>query len=162
MRKIVVLVLAIASFTQANAQGSDWIKLGIHAGLPIGDVTDSHALVLGLDLKYQFLNTNSYAVGISTGYTNYFGEDEIEDIGIIPIAGLFRYYPTKNFFLGADLGYGFARSGDEDDNGFYYRPEIGYHDNNWNIYGFYQGISLNELNPSSIGIGISFNIVRGS
>ncbi|WP_159023941.1 hypothetical protein [Formosa sp. L2A11] len=159
MKKLILLVLAFASFTVANAQ-SDWIKLGVHAGSPLGDASDTSSLVLGVDLKYQFLNTKSYAIGISTGYSNYFGKVEYEDFGIIPLAGLFRFYPTKHFFLGGDLGYGFVTNGDYGDNGFYYRPEMGYHNDKWNIYGFYQGISSGSFSPSSVGIGISYNIIR--
>jgi hypothetical protein len=160
MKKFLMIVLIFAGFTITNAQGTDWIKIGVHGGLPLGDASETSSSVLGVDLKYQFLNTNSYAVGIATGYTNYFGKDNSEDFGMIPIAGLFRYYPTKNFFVGTDLGYGFFTTSDE--SGFYYRPEIGYHDDKWNVYAFYQGISIsNSFSPTSVGIGISYNIVRG-
>ncbi|QDO95461.1 hypothetical protein FNB79_16285 [Formosa sediminum] len=159
MKKLILLFLAFASFTVSHAQ-SDWIKIGVHAGSPLGDTSDTSSFVLGVDVKYQFLNTNSYAIGISTGYSNYFGEDEFDDFGIIPIAGLFRYYPTKHFFLGADLGYGIFTDDNYGDNGFYYRPEMGFHNDKWNVYGFYQGISSGEFSPASVGIGISYNIIR--
>ena len=166
MKKLVLLVLAITSFTIAKAQvgeGTNWLKMGIHGGLPIGDMSDVSSFALGADLKYQFLDTDSFAIGVSTGYTHYFGKEEglfeFADVGIIPLAGLFRFYPTENFFLGTDLGYGFFTEGGE--GGFYYRPEIGYHDDEWNIYGYYQGVSSDGIQPASVGLGINFNIIQG-
>lgn len=166
MKKIVLLVVAITSFTMVKAQvgeGTNWLKMGIHGGLPVGDMSDISSFALGADLKYQFLDADSFAIGVSTGYTHYFGKDfglvEASDMGIIPLAGLFRFYPTENFFLGTDIGYGFLTEGDE--GGFYYRPEIGYHDDEWNIYGYYQSVATDGIEPTSIGIGINYNIVQG-
>ena len=167
MKKVILLVLAITSFSIANAQvgeGSNWLKIGLHGGVPVGDVSETSSFALGFDLKYQFLNAESFAIGVSTGYTNYFGETEgiikYSDFGIIPLAGLFRYYPTENFFLGADLGYGFLTEGNEA-GGFYYRPEVGYHNDSWNIFAFYQGLSVDNFSPASVGVGINYNIVQG-
>ncbi len=167
MKKVILLVLAITSFSIANAQvgeGTNWLKIGVHGGVPVGDVSDVSNFALGFDLKYQFLNAESFAVGISTGYTNYFGETEglieYSDFGIIPLAGLFRYYPTENFFLGADLGYGFLTEGDET-GGFYYRPEVGYHNDSWNIFAYYQGLSVDNFSPASVGVGVNYNIIQG-
>lgn len=167
MNKIILLVIAITSFSVANAQvgeGTNWLKLGIHGGAPVGDASDVSSFVLGVDLKYQFLNAESFAIGASTGYTHYFGKEEgiieFSDSGLIPVAGLFRLYPTKNFFLGTDLGYAFFTEGSET-GGFYYRPEIGYHNDEWNIFGYYQGVSSDGISPSSVGVGINYNIIQG-
>lgn len=167
MKKIILFIIALVSVTVSNAQvgeGTNWLKMGVHGGLPVGDASDISSFSLGFDLKYQFLNADSYAIGVSSGYTHYFGKEEgifqYADFGIIPLAGLFRFYPTENFFLGTDLGYGFFTEGNET-GGFYYRPEIGYHDDEWNIYGYYQGMSTDGISPSSVGIGINYNIIQG-
>ena len=167
MKKIILLAVALVSFTVVNAQigeGTNWLKMGIHGGVPVGDAADVSSFTLGFDFKYQFLDTESFAIGVSTGYTHYFGKEEgvitYADAGIIPLAGLFRFYPTENFFLGSDVGYGFFTEGSES-GGFYYRPEIGYHDDDWNIYGYYQTVSSDGIAPASIGIGINYNIIQG-
>ena len=167
MKKLVFLAAFIFSFNLANAQlgeGTRWLKAGVNFGLPVGDAADVSSFVLGLDLKYQFLDAESFAVGVSTGYSHYFGKEEngfeYSDAGIIPAALLLRYYPTKNFFLGGDVGYGFFTEGDET-GGFYYRPEIGYHNLRWNIYAFYQGVSSDGISPAAVGIGINYNIIQG-
>lgn len=168
MKKLILLIVAIVGFSLAEgkAQGTNWLKAGVNVGIPVGDVSKTYSFVLGADLKYQFLGIDSFGFGVSTGYTNFFGKKiegttvTVPDFGFVPLAGLFRYYATKNFFLGTDLGYGFntVKNGK---GGFYYRPEIGYHNKAWNIFAFYQGISLNKISPASVGIGINYNIIQG-
>lgn len=167
MKKIIIVAIAIFSFGIAKAQtsGTNWLKFGLHAGIPVGDESDVSSFMIGLDAKYQFLGIDSFAMGISTGYSHYFGKEtdsgyKFEDKGLIPLAALFRFYVTRSFFIGTDLGYGFfTKEGSE--GGFYYRPEFGYHDNFWNIYGFYQGVSVDGISPTAVGIGLNYNIVRG-
>ncbi|MGI9525821.1 MAG: hypothetical protein ACR2MS_01790 [Weeksellaceae bacterium] len=170
MKKLSILMMMLVGFTFSYAQvgeGTNWLKLGVHAGIPTGDADDTSSFALGIDAKYQFLNLNSFGVGIATGYTNYFGKDENNvdygDTGVIPVAALFRYYPTQNFFIGTDLGYGFV-TGDIADaadmtGGFYYRPEVGYHSDDWNIFAYYAGVS-GDYAPANVGIGINYNIIQ--
>lgn len=178
MKKLSVFFMVLVGMTLANAQvgeGTNWLKVGVHAGIPVGDANDTSTFALGADVKYQFLNLNSFGIGVATGYTHYFGEDlefqigdtpviiEPGDTGVIPVAALFRYYPTHNFFVGTDLGYAFV-TGDVADavdtsGGFYYRPEVGYHNDNWNIFAYYAGVS-GDYAPANAGIGINYNIIQ--
>ena len=165
MKKLSLIMVMLLGFTFMNAQeGSNWLKLGVHAGIPTGDAGDVSSFALGLDAKYQFLNYDSFGIGVATGYTNYFGKEENgiswDDFGVVPVAALFRYYPTENFFIGTDLGYGFLTGVEGADGGFYYRPEIGYHSNDWNIFGYYAGVS-NDWNVANVGIGVNYNIIQG-
>lgn len=170
MKKLSVLLMLMVGFAFTNAQteGTNWLKIGIHAGIPVGDIGDYSSFALGIDAKYQFLDYESFGIGVATGYTNYFGKDmdfmgetiSMDDIGVIPLAALFRYYPTANFFLGADLGYGIVTGGGESSGGFYYRPEVGYHNNDWNIFAYYAGVS-DEGSISNVGIGVNYNIIKG-
>ncbi|TDM00625.1 MAG: hypothetical protein C4K58_01905 [Flavobacteriaceae bacterium] len=108
-----------------------------------------------------------------------------DDFGIIPIAALFRYYPDNTgFYFGADAGYGLLINGGKgsiettdtspigttttekdfdnseklDAGGFYLRPEIGYHNNDWNFFGYYQNTFMSDNSISSLGLGLSYNI----
>lgn len=162
MKKLSILVAFIFSvvFVQAQKKGTDWLKVGIHAGVPMAHSKDVSSFALGADVKYQFLDLKSFGLGIATGYTNYFGKDDNKDFGIIPVAALLRYYPTKRFFIGSDLGVGFATGGNDTETGFYYRPEVGYHDNEWNIFLYYQGVSVSESNVGNLGVGLNYNLIR--
>ncbi|MGV4470074.1 hypothetical protein ACQ1PY_06995 [Ornithobacterium rhinotracheale] len=149
-------------FVNAQKKGTDWLKLGVHAGIPVADTKDKilPSFAVGVDAKYQFLDLKSFGLGVVTGYTNYFKKDNSENIGLVPVAALLRYYPTKRFFVGADLGVGVAFTKDDTKAGFYYRPELGYHNDEWNAFVFYQGDAVKDLNIGAIGIGVNYNILR--
>lgn len=175
MKKISLLIVFFVGFCSISAQSKyNWLKVGLHAGLPTAKVDAVSNFALGIDIKYQFLNNKSFGVGLATGYTNYFAKEmkeyENKDFGVIPAAALFRYYPSKSFFLGVDLGYGFEIGGENKfvytsrdkkeklSGGFYYRPEAGYHSDNWNIFAYYTGIS-SDLSPSNFGLGVNYNFI---
>ncbi|MDG4945664.1 hypothetical protein NMK71_04490 [Weeksellaceae bacterium KMM 9713] len=170
MRKLSVLFMLLIgfAFTNAQSEGSNWLKVGIHAGIPVGDAGDFSSFALGVDAKYQFLDLESFGIGVATGYTNYFGKEmdiagykvDMDDFGVVPVAALFRYYPTQNFFVGADLGYGFLVGDNVDGGGFYYRPEVGYHNNDWNIFAYYAGVSDNG-SIANAGVGVNYNLIKG-
>lgn len=171
MKKLSLLFMLIAGFTFTSAQvgeGTNWLKLGIHAGIPTSGASDYSNFALGVDAKYQFLSVDSFGIGLAAGYTNYFGKEytnkvgkkEKKDFGVVPVAALFRYYPTQNFFVGTDLGYGFITGRDGSKGGFYYRPEVGYHSNDWNIFLYYAGVS-DKTNVANFGLGFNYNIIQG-
>lgn len=165
MKKLSFLLVFVISFSLLHAQkkGTDWVKLGLHTGIPVSDAGDAASFALGVDAKYQFINLKSFGVGFATGYTHYFGKEDFKDFGVIPVAVLLRYYPTKHFFVGSDLGYGFITGdvGETDANGnFYLRPEIGYHNDKWNIYALYQDVLEKDANVGMLGVGVIYNIIR--
>ncbi|WP_231931303.1 hypothetical protein [Bizionia sp. APA-3] len=100
------------------------------------------------------------AIGLASGYTHYFGKDNVEDFGVIPVAGFFRYYFTPSgLFLGADVGYGFLANIDNNDGGLYVNPQIGYHNRDWNFYAYYQNtFAENDLDLQNVGVGVTYNI----
>ena len=126
-------------------------------------------------------------MGIATGYNHFFGKDNTvnnvtiknNDFGVVPVAALFRYYPEQTgFYLGTDLGYGFIVGDDKvaenattnrPDGGFYLKPEIGWHNRNWNVALQYTKVFTGskgdlpgqDYNVSSLGAGFSYNIPLG-
>ncbi|MDO5509460.1 MAG: hypothetical protein Q4F57_02075 [Weeksellaceae bacterium] len=167
MKKIGLMIALFVGMAFVNAQqGTNWLKLGVHAGIPVGDAGDYSSFMAGIDAKYQFLDFNSFGIGAATGYSHYFGKEmnvagmtiDAEDFGFIPLAVLLRYYPTQSFFIGTDLGYAIGVS-DNFEGGFYFRPEIGWHNEDWNVFGFYQGVSDSPMNIGAVGIGVNYNII---
>ena len=177
MKKNLLIVLLLASgfaFAQTdlsiNADNS-WFKLGLEAGLPIGDTGDAYSFNLGLEVRAQYLVTPNFAIGGVSGYTHFFGktvdtgfgEVEVDDLGIIPLAAFARYYLGRvGFFFGADLGYGYVVSDVEDlEGGLLLKPHVGWHNDDWNFYAFYQnvGTKLGDEtgNVETIGLGASYN-----
>lgn len=149
-------------FAQENTEitpDNSWLKVGLTAGVPVGDVSDASSFALGADIRGQYLFNPNIAIGLASGYTNYFGKDNVEDFGVIPAAGFFRYYFTPSgLFLGVDVGYGFLTNS-ASDGGLYVNPQIGYHNRDWNIYAYYQNTFIeNDTAIQNVGVGVTYNI----
>ena len=186
MKTIKRTILGIILFSAYTSHAQDtsyqnMIKVGLNGGasLPM----ENAAASVGVDLGYQHLVTPGFGVGIMTGYNQYFGREndgiENNDFGVIPVAALLRFYPKQTgFYIGTDIGYGFI-TGNEDvasnssvdrpDGGFYIKPEIGYHNRDWNFAIQYNKVFTGDegqilsqdYNAGSLGIGISYNLPLG-
>lgn len=138
-----------------------WLKVGLNAGLPIGDISDYSAFTLGLDANIQFLRTKAYGIGLKAGYIHYFAKDDFEDFGMIPLAVLFRFYPqSSGIFFGLEAGYALANNLEEYDGGAYFRPHIGWHNHDWNFFAYYDHILGDDIvsDIQTIGVGVTYNI----
>lgn len=149
--------------TEINPKNS-WVKAGIIVGLPIGDLTDQSSVALGADVKGQLMSTPNWGFGLASGYTHYFPKEDHENFGSVPVGIFARYYPARQgFFAGADIGYSFQTGSHLNGNGgMYIRPQVGYHNRLWNIFGFYNGIFRSDVKGSTLqyaGIGTTFNIM---
>ncbi|MDO4224379.1 MAG: hypothetical protein Q4C75_00605 [Bergeyella zoohelcum] len=173
--------LGIMALGLANAQSHnmrDVIKLGVNGGIAVP--TENASASLGLNIAYQHLVTPNFGLGIASGYSHYFGRDnngiKNNDFGVVPVAALLKFYPNRTgFYLGTDLGYGFIVGKDDvasnyttdrPNGGFYIKPEIGYHNKNWNFFIQYQKtftgdngkIGSQEYNAGILGAGVAYNI----
>ena len=179
------LISAQQTTTSETPSMKNMIKIGANVGLAVP--AENASAALGLDLAYQNLVTPGFGLGITTGYTHYFGREnnvdgiklDNNDFGVVPVAAMVRVYPKKTgFYLGTDLGYGFI-VGDSKvatnsavsrpDGGFYIKPEIGYHNDDWNFAIQYQKvftgsdgeIASQKYNAGALGLGIAYNIPLG-
>lgn len=187
--KKTILALGLMTAGLISAQSADMknmIKIGGNVGFAVP--AENASMNVGLDVAYQNLVTPGFGLGIATGYNHFFGRENTinnvkidnNDFGVVPVAALIRVYPKQTgFYLGTDLGYGFI-VGDEKvasnvgsparpDGGFYIKPEIGYHDRNWNFAVQYQKtftgdkgeIGYQKYNAGALGLGVSYNIPLG-
>lgn len=174
-------VLAAGVVSAQSTEMNNMIKVGANVGLAVP--ADNVSAAVGLDVAYQNLITPGFGLGIATGYSHYFGKDNNglnnNDVGVIPAAALIRIYPKQTgFYFGTDLGYGFLVGDDKvasnstvdrPDGGFYIKPEIGYHNKDWNFFVQYQkvftgndgNIEGQDYNVGNIGVGFSYNIPLG-
>lgn len=174
-------ILTAGVVSAQSAQMNNMIKVGANVGLAVP--ADNTSASLGLDVAYQNLITPGFGLGIATGYTHYFGKNNNgynnNDVGVIPVGALIRIYPKQTgFYFGTDLGYGFLVGDDKvasnvavnrPDGGFYIKPEIGYHNRDWNFFVQYQKVFTGDdgnlpgqdYNVGNIGVGFSYNIALG-
>lgn len=183
-KTIAIAALGLLYSFSSNAQDQSYrnmLKAGVNAGIAVP--SENASANIGFDLGYQYLVTPGIGIGIVTGYNHFLGKEnngiDNNDFGVIPLAGMFRYYPQqKGFYAGAELGYGFI-TGDENvasnvavarpDGGLYFKPELGYHNIHWNFALQYtkvftgdEGtIGSQDYSVGSLGIGISYNLPLG-
>jgi hypothetical protein len=168
MKKIILTVAAVFVLSFANAQDGGF-KVGINAGLPMGDIKDSYSLSVGLDIAYLKSFSDKFQAGLTTGYAHYLGKSEtldlgfglsttydFEDGGFIPLAATAQYSVSDNIFLGGDLGYAIGVSPSENKGGFLYQPKVGYQTEKFELYAGYKGISVDGGTFSSVNLGFNY------
>lgn len=187
---ITALLFAEKTFAQAipttvpdekRADMKNMLKVGVNAGLSIP--TTNTIASLGVDLAYQYLHTSNWGIGLATGYTHFFGQEnnglQNNGVGLVPAAAMFRYYENRTgIYFGTDLGYGFLMGNNyvaanslvtRPKGGVYFKPEIGYHNDRWNIALQYTKLFTNNnsdigtqnYSVASLGMGISYNFLLG-
>lgn len=184
MFKQAILLAGILTAGIASAQNSkmnNMIKVGANVGLAVP--ADNLSAAVGVDVSYQNLITPGFGLGIASGYTHYFGKEnngyKNNDVGVVPVAALIRIYPKQTgFYFGTDLGYGFLvgdkqvasnTSVERANGGFYIKPEIGYHNKDWNFFVQYQKVFVGtkgdlagqDYNVGNIGVGFGYNLPLG-
>ncbi len=185
-----ILALGLVTAGLVSAQSADMrnmIKIGGNVGLAVP--AENASAAAGVDIAYQNLATPGFGIGLATGYTHFFGKENTvngvtidnNDFGVVPVAALIRVYPKQTgFYLGTDVGYGFI-TGDKNvssttgvmverpDGGLYIKPEIGYHNRDWNFALQYQKVFTGDkgeigdqkYNAGALGLGVSYNIPLG-
>lgn len=155
--KKVLLVGAIALFGAVNAQTAGNFKLGAHIGLPVGDSSDFSSFLAGVDVAYMWPISADFNLGVTTGYSAWFGKSGTDTVSMIPIAAAAEYKFSPQFSLGVDLGYGLLFASGASDGGFYYQPKVAYHFGPGEVYLGYLGLSNNGSNDGAITLGYAYS-----
>jgi len=154
MKKLLlVVVFIIFGFAYSYAQGE--IRIGVNAGVPLGDADDFSTFNFGADFAYLFGVADEFSVGPLVGYSHFLGEGDGVDFLFIPVAASGRFEFSDSFFLGADIGYAIGAD-DGNDGGFFYRPKLGYSFGIIGLIASYSGIEVDEGSFNSVNLGIEF------
>jgi hypothetical protein len=145
MKKVLlVATFVVAGFIGANAQDFQF-GAGPTIGLPIGDAGDISSFVVGAEVQGE-LKFSDMVSGVGTiGYSHFLGKDfggYKLSYGAVPILVGARVYPSEQFFIGGQIGYGFF-TGDASGSGFAYRPQVGYNASSFQLALAYNGVSDN-------------------
>ena len=163
MKKGIILLIAFGlSFYSANAQGEFKFGLGPNIGLPIGDAGDISSFTIGAEVQGEYKFSEKASGIATTGYTHFIGKDYFGvklSYGAVPILVGARVYPSEQFFIGGQIGYGFF-TGDASSGGFAYKPQVGYNASNVQIGLSYNAIS-NDGTIGWIALSAIFNFSGG-
>jgi len=137
-----------------NAQQGAF-RAGAHLGIPVGDTSDFSSFTIGVDASYQWMISDQFSAGIASGYTTYPGKNDYSNYSFIPIAATGRYNFSDMWFAGLDLGYAIATDNAGGDGGFFYQPKVGWTNGEFDVFAYYQGISVKDasFDVTAIGVG---------
>lgn len=159
MKNLFIALIMLASVAETQAQ----FKVGLNAGIPVGDASDYYNFSAGLDVYYMFGESRDgfLKFGATSGIINYFGDDDIvglgsiEDVQFIPIAAAGRVTLLSTLTAGVDVGYGIGIN-IEDGGGPYGRAVLGLDlGNTIEVNTYYQLVKVVKgMDFASVGLGL--------
>lgn len=171
MKKVfLATAFIVASFIGAKGQEGFTFGAGVRVGLPIGDFSDSHSFGIGVEAQGEYQFSEMFSGVITSGYTSFFGKKydipgvgsyKADAAGLIPILAGVRVYPSTNFFIGAQAGYGILTGGSSG-GAFNYQPQVGYNSGSFQLALNYNGLSKNGTTLSHIGLTGIYKFGGGS
>jgi len=124
-----MLFTGTIGFSQETAAPENYdqgFRLGF--GLNAGAVTkEEFNFALGGDVRLQYDLSLDTSLTLTTGYTHLFGDDDIPDLGFIPVKAGFKAFIWRNqFYVMGEAGAGFAVTNDYNETTFIWSPSFGY------------------------------------
>lgn len=154
MKRFLGLLLVVVVGTTSYSQGD--LRLGVNAGLPLGEAADVSSFNIGADVAYLTGFGETFQVGPMVGYNTFVGEGGMDNLQFLPIAATARL-GLMALELGTDVGYALAIN-EGMDGGFYYRPKVGFSFFGIGLIASYTGIRFDEGEFSSVNFGIEFRL----
>lgn len=156
MKRVAGLLIVVLLATNLAMAQSSW-KLGANVGLPVGEMDDVTDLQWGADLTYMYELANIVGIGAMAGYSQYVTDDRFIDVLFLPVAASGRIGFPRGLFIGADLGYAFGLS-DNNDGGIYYRPKLGFNLFGLSLIASYSGVNAEGASFNSVNLGVEFGL----
>ena len=144
--KITALVLAFAGLSfAAKAQSTTTstttnsgirYSIGVDAGIPTGNLKDTHNWNLGGSVQADIPVASQLFVTVNAGYNNVFGKKDvgatgldISNIQLLPVKAGLKFFPVQNFYIQGEAGAAFLLNKSDYFNdkstAFVYAPQIG-------------------------------------
>ncbi|WP_129715745.1 hypothetical protein [Pedobacter sp. SYP-B3415] len=162
MKKLTKMIAAAAAVavilfsTESKAQSTTKLGIGLNGGIP---TNDGHGFALGGDLRLQFDVSKRVSIPVTTGYTHFFGKDNVPDFGYIPAkAGVkvFLNDTGSGAYGSGELG---AAFGTNEGGGtrFLYSPSLGYAwSNGLDLSVKYEGLPQSGNNIGQVGLRLAY------
>lgn len=137
------------------------LGFGLNAGVPVNDElagADLFSFALGGDIRLQYDFTKRGSITLTTGYQHFFAEeDEIDDLGFIPVKAGFKYFVWEDrFYVLGEAGIGFAVTADE--TSFLWSPGIGYANDTIDLSLRYEGAADFHTDQVALRLAYGFKL----
>ena len=138
---------AIDNYSQGFRLG-----FGLNAGIP----TDSDFnFALGGDVRLQYDLTMKTSLVLTTGYTHLFADENIPDLGYIPVKAGFKAFVWEDqFYVLGEVGAGFAVTNNYDQTTFLWAPGIGYANKFVDISARFEG--MNDFGTNQVALRLAY------
>lgn len=157
----VLFLICIGSYAQESEAESFKqgfrLGLGLNGGVATGDFFN---MALGADARLQYDLTSDTSFTLTTGYTQLFGDDNIDDLGFIPAKVGFKAFlwDSHPFYVMGEVGAGFAVTNDYDMTSFIWAPSVGYAIGPYDISLKFEGMSDFDANQIALRLAYGFNL----
>ncbi|MCO6146752.1 hypothetical protein [Flavobacterium sp. NRK1] len=152
------LILGGTACAQEGASSSDGydqgfrLGFGVNAGVTTGDYFNWS---LGGDVRLQYDMSMRTSLTLTTGYTHLFGDDNVPDLGFIPVKAGFKAFVWEDrFYVLGEAGAGFAVTNDYNETAFIWAPGIGYANEVIDISLRYEGMT--DFNADQIALRLAY------
>jgi hypothetical protein len=144
-----------ASSTENYDQGFR-VGFGLNAGAVTGDYFNWS---LGGDARLQYDFSRRTSITLTTGYTHLFGDDDVPDLGFIPVKAGFKAFVWEDqFYVLGEAGAGFSVTNDYDETAFLWAPGIGYANKYIDISVRYEGMTDFEADQIVLRLAYGFRL----
>ncbi len=153
-----MLTLGGMAYAQDGASSSDGydqgfrLGFGVNAGATTGDYFNWS---LGGDVRLQYDMSMRTSLTLTTGYTHLFGDDNVPDLGFIPVKAGFKAFVWEDrFYVLGEAGAGFAVTNDYNETAFLWAPGIGYANKYIDISVRYEGMT--DFNADQVALRLAY------
>lgn len=157
-----MITLGVSGFAQQKAASTANYNQGFRVGfgLNAGAVTgDYFNWSLGADARLQYDFSKRTSITLTTGYTHLFGDNDIPDLGFIPVKGGFKAFVWDDeFYVLGEVGAGFSVTNNYDKTAFIWAPGIGYATKYVDISVRYEGMGDFEANQIALRLAYGFRL----
>jgi hypothetical protein len=166
LKKIKVLfVFAIALLFANNTQAQETknfdqgfrLGIGLNGGLPTNN--DTYDWSLGGDVRLQYDLSKKTSVTLTTGFTNLFIDQNVKDLGFIPIKAGFKAFVWEDqFYVLGEVGGGIAVTNGYDKNTYIWSPGVGFVSNNIDVSLRYEAYTEYDTNQIALRVAYGFKL----
>lgn len=146
---------------QKTAPGANYnqgfrLGFGLNAGAVTGDYFNWS---LGADARLQYDFSKRTSITLTTGFTNLFGDNEVKDLGFIPLKGGFKAFVWDDeFYVLGEVGAGFSVTNSYDKTAFLWAPGIGYATKYVDISVRYEGMTDFKADQIALRLAYGFKL----
>jgi hypothetical protein len=161
----VLFVFAIALLFANNTQAQETksfdqgfrLGIGLNGGLPTNN--DTYNWALGGDVRLQYDLSKKTSVTLTTGFTNLFIDQNVKDLGFIPIKAGFKAFVWEDqFYVLGEVGGGIAVTNGYDKNTYIWAPGIGYVNKAIDISLRYEAYTEYDTNQIALRVAYGFKL----